>query len=379
MKTEVNIKPEILQWAVERAGLTLDDIAKSFPMVSEWFLGEKKPTVKQLEDFSHRVHIPFGYLFLPEPIVETLPLTFFRTNGTTDRVSINVFDTVMQIQQRQEWLKDYLLENDYDQLPFVGRYSTASNVADVANDIRQTLNIPENWGVEVKNYTEALDLLTKRIEDKGIITVFNGVVGNNTHREIPVNECRGFVLVDQIAPFMFINNSDWKSAQIFTLAHELAHIWIGESAGFDYDNLLPANNDIEIFCDKVAAEFLVPSKGFLQMWNKFLGEIKTISGIFKVSQIVIARRALDIGLWDKQQFLTFYKEYSSFEFSKNKKKNSGGDFYATSKKRISITFASHIHNALQSGEILHLEAYRLTNMKGDTYAKFVNEYLAVQH
>lgn len=92
------------------------------------------------------------------------------------------------------------------------------------------------------------------IEDKGIITVFNGIVENNTSRPIPVDECRGFVW-DEMAPFMFINNADWKSAQMFTIVHELAHIWTGHSAGFDFRKLQPADDPIEILCDKVAAEF----------------------------------------------------------------------------------------------------------------------------
>jgi Zn-dependent peptidase ImmA (M78 family) len=114
--------------------------------------------------------------------------------------------------------------------------------------------------VILKTWQEAQDHLIKHVEDKGIITVFNGVVENNTSRPIPVDECRGFVLVDEIAPFMFINNADYKSAQMFTIVHELAHIWTGHSAGFDFRKLQPADDPIEVLCDKVAAEFFSSRK-----------------------------------------------------------------------------------------------------------------------
>ena len=145
-------------------------------------------------------------------------------------------------------------------LPFVGKYNGINNVPAIVNDIRQTLELSENWASQLGTWEEAQNHLVETIEDKGIITVFNGVVENNGYRKIPVDECRGFVLVDDIAPFMFINNADSKSAQMFTIVHELAHIWTGHSAGFDFRKLQPADDPIEILCDQVAAEFLVPEK-----------------------------------------------------------------------------------------------------------------------
>jgi Zn-dependent peptidase ImmA (M78 family) len=215
--------------------------------------------------------------------------------------------------------------------------------------------------------------LVLHIEDKGIITVFNGVVENNGFRKIPVDECRGFVLVNEMAPFMFINNADWKSAQMFTIVHELAHIWTGHSAGFDFRKLQPADNPIEILCDKVAAEFLVPENSFNEVWD-YNPTIRYASRYFKVSEIVIARRALDTGKLTRQQFFAFYEEYSNREFAKKELQSSGGDFYATTKKRLSLTFASHINNAVKSGNLLYRDAYKLTSLKGDTFQNFFSKH-----
>jgi len=374
MRVEVDIKANILRWAVARAGYDLHDFATKVPNFQQWIDGKKKPTVKQLEDFSKKVYLPFGYLFLPEPPKENLPIPFFRTNNTkTTGVSINVYDTILLMQQRQDWLKDYLKDGEFEPLPFVGKYKHKENIAEIVRDIRKTLGLVENWASQYETWEDSLNNLTQRIEDTGIIMVFNGIVENNTHRPIEVEECRGFVLVDELAPFMFVNNADGKAAQMFTIVHELAHIWTGHSAGFDFRKLQPANDPIELLCDKVAAEFLVPQNSFNIVWNE-RPSIKYAARYFKVSEIVIARRALDTGKITKKEFFDFYEEYINREFKKKENQSSGGDFYATTRKRLSMTFAAHVNNAVKSGKLLYREAYKLTSLKGDTYQNFFSKH-----
>jgi Zn-dependent peptidase ImmA (M78 family) len=375
MRTEINVDANMLTWAVARAGYDLAEFTEKVPNLEKWLNGEKNPTVKQLESFSKKVHLPFGYLFLPEPPVENIPIPFFRTNGSqTEKVSLNVYDTILLMQQRQDWLRDYLKDNEFDILPFVGKYNGANNVSAIVNDIRRTLELTENWASQLGTWEEAQNHLVQRIEDKGIITVFNGVVENNGYRKIPVDECRGFVLVDDIAPFMFINNADSKSAQMFTIVHELAHIWTGHSAGFDFRKLQPADDPIEILCDKVAAEFLVPKIAFNAKWN-VNPNIRSASRYFKVSEIVIARRALDTGKLTKSEFFEFYNEYINREFIKKENQPSGGNFYATTRKRLSVTFAAHINNAVKTGQLLYRDAYKLTSLKGDTFQTFFSKHI----
>lgn len=375
MRNEVNVNNNMLTWAITRAGYEVPTFAEKFPKILDWLDGQKKPTVKQLEEFSNKVYLPFGYLFLPQPPQESMPIPFFRTNGNqADRISINVYDTILLLQQRQDWLKNYLKDNAFQRLPFVGKFRNSNDVNAIVADIRQTLQLPENWASQFRTWQKAQDHLVLHIEDKGIITIFNGIVENNTHRPIPVDECRGFVLVDEYAPFMFVNNSDFKSAQMFTIVHELAHIWTGHSAGFDFRRLQPANDPIEILCDKVAAEFLVPEQEFNEVWNHSPNNYAYASRYFKVSEIVIARRALDIRKITRLQFFDFYEEYSNREFAKKETQNSIGDFYTTTKKRISITFASHVNRAVKSGNLLFRDAYRLTGLKGDTFENFFSKH-----
>jgi len=373
MNARVNVNDKMLSWAVARAGYDVPAFAEEYPPFQKWLDGEKQPTVKQLEAFSKKMYLPFGYLFLPEPPEEKLPVPFFRSNGTkADKVSVNVYDTILLMQQRQDWLRDYLKDNEFNPIPFVGRFRNSTDVAGIVKDIRNVLSLPENWAGRFGTWTEALNHLVEVIEDKGIIVTFNGVVENSTKRKVPVEECRGFVLVDEMAPFMFINNADFKSAQMFTLVHELAHIWTGHSAGFDFRKLQPADDPIEKLSDQVAAEFLVPAASFNEAWKRN-PDTNALARHFKVSEIVITRRALDTGKWTKGKFFEFYEVYKQREFRKKENQSPGGDFFAITKKRLSITFASHINQAVKSGQLLYRDACKLTSLKGDTFEKFFSK------
>ena len=375
MKGEVNINPNILTWAIARAGYDLQEFLLKNPKVEKWLEEIKSPTVKQLEDLANKLHLPFGYLFLPEPPNETIPFPFFRTGGgATNKVNLNVYDTILILQRRQEWLTDYLIENEEQPLPFVGKFSSAASCETIVEDIRRTLIIEKDWARDLPNFEVALNFLTKKIEDAGIIVNFNGIVANNTHRTIPVKECRGFVLVNEMAPFLFVNAADAKAAQLFTLVHELAHVWLGESAGFDNQNLLPANDPVEKLCDQVAAEFLVPHESFLLNWQKEQ-DFRKLGKIFKVSPIVIARRALDLNKITKEVFFQFYNNYMEGVRRKRENQGSGGDFYATSKKRISPSFATYVDQAVKQNRLLYRDAYKITGLKGKTYENFVNQHL----
>lgn len=375
-----NINRDLIEWAILRAGREPEEFYIQYPVVEKWVEGKVYPTVKQLENFTRKLHLPFGYMFLKEPPKEEIPIPFFRSgveNPVSKEISLNVYHTVQILQERQAWLTEYLTQSDYDNLKFVGKYDASDDYKTIVDDIRKTLNLKTDWARNLPTWEDALDYLTEQIENAGIIVVFNGIVGNNTRRIISPDECRGFVLVDQKAPFLFVNAADAKAAQMFTLAHELAHIWIGQTAGFDNADLLPANHPTEILCDQVAAELLVPEDEFKKEWKE-VQDFRKLSKIFKVSQIVIARRALDLKLITKQEFFSFYNSY--IEGWKQKKKDQkekggGGNFYATARKRISRRFASFVNHAVEEGNLLYRDAYRLTSLKGDTYQKFMNEYL----
>ena len=362
-----NIRPEILRWAFQRAGYSEEKAIKDFPKLQDWLSKEKMPTISQLQAFASKFFVPFGYLFLQQIPTETIPFPMFRGEaGLSNHFDLNVYDTVMNVQSRQDWLEDYLFENEIDTCQLVGSVKLSTPVGETVARLRNDLQLDPRWAFGQLRIDMALNFLTQKLEDVGIFLAFNGVVGNNTHRTLKVSECRGFALVNKTAPYIFVNSADSKFAQMFTLIHETAHIMLGISAGHAGEGF-PCHDAVEDYCDKVAAEFLVPAEVIRKIWN---GDIKCASRRFKVSEIVIARRAHDLHLLSDEAYKAFWLEYSNRPISA-KKETSGGSFYLTSVKRVGKLFATHVRNAVNNRQLSYTDAYRLTGLYGNTYQHFM--------
>lgn len=361
----VTIPKEMYLWAIRRAGYGLDEFLQAHPDIAMYVEDKKKPTIKQLENFASSVHVPIAYLLLPSPPVETSPIPMFRGKAGEGHFDLNVYQTVLDVQGRQEWLSDYLSENDLEPCTFVGKYNINIPIQDMSALIRHHLGLQIDWMLSFNNPEKAVNYLVDKMEETGICVFFNGIVGNDTHRILDVEECRGFALVGETnAPMIFVNNSDSKNAQIFTLAHEFTHVLVGVSAGFagfegDY------HDRIESYCDKVAAEFLVPRVLLKEYWTT----IEECAKKFNVSTLVIARRAHDLGIINNEEYRNFYLKHRANV--RINKKNSGGAFYKTALKRVGRLFAVHVYNAVRSRQISYTEAYRLTGLYGKTFDKFM--------
>lgn len=371
--TKVPVSSAVLRWALERSGYPLS-VRKKFPKYEEWLRGEDQPTLRQLEKFAQMTRTPLGYFFLSEPPQEKLPIPYFRTIGDERRrdPSPDLIETVQTMQQRQAWMREYLIEEGQGPLPFVGCARPTDNPTSIAGMIREALNLPQRWAGKLPNWKQALRYLQLKMEDAGILVVINSVVGNNTHRKLSVNEFRGFVLVDEYCPLVFVNGSDAKVAQMFTLAHELAHIWLGISAAFDLHELHPADNETERLCNRIAAEFLVPADEMKEFWIRVHGHSDRFSRVareFKVSELVAARRALDLGLITKAEFVEFYRTILERE-RQDTDVQGGGDFYANQDLRIGRRFAEAVIRATREGRLLYRDAYRLTGLYGSTFEAY---------
>lgn len=361
------IRPEILRWAFQRAGYSEEKAIEDFPKLQDWLSKEKMPTISQLQAFASKFFVPFGYLFLQQIPTETIPFPMFRGEaGLSNHFDLNVYDTVMNVQSRQDWLEDYLLDNEIDTCQLVGSINMSTPVCETVACLRKVLQLEPRWAFGLTRVDMALSILTQKLEDAGIFLAFNGVVGNNTHRTLKVSECRGFALVNKTAPYIFVNSADSKFAQMFTLIHETAHIMLGISAGHAGEGF-PCHDTVEDYCDKVAAEFLVPVEVIRKVWN---GDINWASRRFKVSEIVIARRAHDLHLLSDEAYKAFWLEYSNRPISA-KKETSGGSFYLTSVKRVGKLFATHVRNAVNNRQLSYTDAYRLTGLYGNTYQHFM--------
>lgn len=375
MTRRVSIRPELLRWACERAGFKPADLAHRIPQLPAWERGEKQPTLKQLEKFASVTHTPMGYLFLPEPPEERIPIPDFRTIANElSRPSPDLLDTIYAMQRRQAWLRGELLDCEAEPLDSVGSARLMDDPNAVGREMRRIIGVSDGWAAEARTWQEAVSRLRRAIEELGVMAVINGVVGNNTHRTLNVEEFRGFALYDAYAPLIFVNGADAKSAQMFTLAHELAHIWLGSEgeglSGFDF--LSPGGGEVETFCDRAAAEFLVPARGLRTLWanvKRSPRPFEAVARLFKVSPIVAGRRAMDLNLVDRETFFAFYHAYIGKERARRKGAG-GGDFYNNQNTRVGKLFAMHVVYAAKEGRLSFREAYYLTGLRGGAFQEY---------
>lgn len=379
MMSTVSVKPELIRWAVDRSGLPVDELERRFPRLDEWQTGERQPTLRQLEDFARKTMTPLGFLFLAAPPKEKLPIPDFRTAGDTPpgRPSPNLIEMIQVMQRRQAWMREFLIEQEQDRLELVGSAKNTRNVNSLAQRIRQWLELDPDWAETHTTWEDALRTLRNSAERIGILVPTSSVVGLNNHRPLDPEEFRGFVLCDSYAPLIFVNGADSKSAQMFTLAHELAHLWIGDGGLFNLINMMPFDDENERFCNQVAAEFLVPGYKLTERWDEASGTRRpfhTIARWFKVSPVVAARRALDLGLISKPRFFEFYKQDREDwqRRRRQEKKRKGGDFYRNQDVRLCRRFASAVVRAVREGRILYREAYQLTDLKGETFNRYAD-------
>lgn len=372
----VDVKPELLLWASERAGQSVDELAQqqSFRKLPSWISGEERPTFKQLEKFARATYTPFGFFFLPKPPKESVPIPDLRTVGNKymGRPSPDLLDTIYAMQRRQGWLREMLIEGESEPLDFVGSARSTDDPEAVGREMRRIIGLEDGWAAKVRTWQEAVGELRHAIEQLNIMAIINGIVGNNTRRKLNVEEFRGFALSDDYAPLVFVNGADAKSAQMFTLIHELAHIWRGESALTDAGPATRASRNIESWCDRAAAEFLVPALELKAYWHEARhagSPFEIIARRFKVSPIVAGRRAMDLHLVDRETFFAFYHKHIERE-RRRSPAGAGGDFYNNQNTRVGEMFATKVILAAKSGLVSFKEAYDLTGLRGGTFQEY---------
>ena len=375
----IGLQPAVLAWARERAGFNHDQLAAKLKLqpqtVVEW---ERSGSItfNNVDGLAKHTHTPVGYLYLPEPPDDSLPISDFRTRAgdSPQRPSPNLLDTVYQMQRRQAWMREEMIDQEALPLEFVGAFGLDSPPWQVAAAMNEAMQLSGGWAAVEGSWTNALRTLRDHVEAAGVLVVFNGVVENNTSRKLDVDEFQGFALVDEYAPLIFVNNSDYKTAQIFTLAHELSHIFVGESGLSKFDNLSPTGHATEEVCNKVAAEFLVPIEEFRKRWNtasRSSDPYQDLARHFKVSTVVAARRSLDSKLITREAFFEYYHENKAKNWrgTQQSDKSIGGNFWNNQVWRLGARFGSAVSRAVMEGRLSYTDAYSLTGLKGDTFSR----------
>ena len=381
---EAFITPDVAKWARERSGVSHAQLAASLGIDPDelvaWEKGGASPPFGKAQEMARILRIPFGYLFLSTPPTEQPAIPDLRTVGEDQRgrLSPDFIEVLNDALIKQEWYREHLEQHKTKKLAFVGRFRPADGVLRVAADLSEVISIPELRNA-AHSWDEFLRLLTRSTEAVGVMVMRSGIVGANTHRTLSVNEFRGFAISDDIAPMVFINGQDSRAAQIFTLAHELAHIWIDQSGISNPDEIrIPTEHksQIERFCNGVSAEVLVPRHEFLQHATATLTEQTTqkLAAHFRVSNVVILRRAYELDVITKSEFFRLIAEEKRRQEERQlreqvEEERGGGNFYATLVVRNSAILTTAVVSAFKEGTLSHSDTARLLNVKTGTLPK----------
>lgn len=381
MVVRIPVNPRLIDWAVDRSGLEPTALDRRFPKLPEWQSGHLAPTFNQLQDFANATHAPLGFLFLQEPPDEPMPIPDYRTlgNESVGRPSPDLLDTIYLCQLRQDWYRDHASEEGTAPLAFVGSCNHSSPITPVADEIRRAINFGLEDRAVFSNWESALRKLIDSIEDLGVLVMVSGIVGTNTHRKLEPKEFRGFALTDSVAPLIFVNGSDTKAAQIFTLIHELAHIWAGETALSDARMGTAISNEGELWANRVAAEVLIPLVSIRQEYKQSveIAELERLAKRYRVSTLVVLKRIHDAGFLEWDDFQSVYESEHARVVAIMKARQeggSGGNYYYTQPLRISRHFARAVIVDALEGRTLYRDAYRLLGMaRHETFSHMATE------
>lgn len=376
--TTANINTKILTWARERSGISAALFAKkcgiSEQKLLDWESGDSPMTFNQAMHYAEQAYVPFGYFFLAEPPTDNLLIPDLRTidGHGVRRPSAELLDLIKLMLQRQEWYRDYLKQHLCEPVPVLGQFAVSDGISAIVGDMRTKLNVGEY--PERGSWEDYYRDLVRRIESLGILVMRQGALGHFT-RPLQVEEFRGFAIVDDFAPIISVNHADAPGARLFTLIHELCHLWIGLS-GIS-DGSTKTQRKEEIFCNAVAAEFLVPAEEFQALWQhqfkNWDDNLPALEAHFRVSTWVLARRAQTLNLITQENY-SHYIITQQATYRHRKATGNGPTYYQTMKSQISYIFSKAVVTEALSGQLLLREASQLLGgIKPAKIAHFAKE------
>ena len=268
--------------------------------------------------------------------------------------------------ERFGYYQDYCRSHDSQGPSIVGQYNTSDEAKQVAGDLS------EYFGLNDQTYSSLPEALAKRkqaLEDRGLLIMVSGIVKGNTHRPLDIEEFRGFALSDNHAPLIFINGRDSEAAKNFTLMHELAHIALGESGVSEYDPNNYSSHAIENWCDRVAAEILVPASSLHRTYAPTATieeNMEKLANRYKVSTLVILRRMKDLDFISEPNYKHRYqaeRERLLKFLDSNSQKKRGGNYYKVKPSTVSKRFLYALTISTLAGKTLYRDALQLSNIK----------------
>ncbi len=385
-RLQITLQPGVLRWARERAGISPEELARKLQVKPERVLGWEKSgriSIAQTDNLAKSTYTPLGFLYLAEPPTDQLPIPDFRTRRERGSPpSPDLLETIQSMQRRQSWMRDELIAEGAEPLDFIGAWGTDDSPPEVARAMRDALRLAGGWVTRESTWTDALRRLRDQAEHAGVLVVRNSVVGNNTHRKLDPGEFQGFALVDEYAPLVFVNGADSEKTQMFTLAHELAHLLVGETGVSRFQDFRPADHATEQFCSWTAAGFLVPESELQAFWPTARQTTDPYQAIARHSELGFLMAVMDTIDAHFSPAMVYGQASPAYCKEEDDKAREDRDkelykewykewrdeiFWSTQKWRVGSRFGSAVVRAVKEGRLLYREAYNLTSLRGDTF------------
>lgn len=385
MAEKAYITPNVLKWARESARMTEEiacaKVSVSIDKLKEWEDGVSLPTIRQAQTLAKAYKRPFALLFLPDVPRDFQPLQDYRKSGSKSLSTSSIF-IIRETQQKQSWIRELYEENKEKELSFVGKFNIYDNPEIVANDILETLNInPSDYKSEnpIKEWID-------KAESKGIFISRTSFI--HSRLKLDSDEIQGFAIADKYAPFVFINSDDWNAPQLFTLVHELAHIWIAETGISNEIEINIKDKDkyhpIELFCNEVAASALIPKEIINNIDKSTFSDSKELFKYSKslgVSSFALLVRAYNLNIISfatyqilrkdaEFQFTEFLKREAEKKAKQKEKEQKGGpNYFLLQLNRNSRLFTQTVLDTFRGGGIEPSLASNLLNVQINKFQK----------
>lgn len=385
MADKADITPKVLKWARESARISEEiaaaKVSVSVEKLKEWESGESYPTIRQAQQLARAYKRPFALLFLSDIPTDFQPLRDFRRKGSKPLGTGSIF-IIREIQQKQSWISEVNKDDNAAKVPFIGRFTVNDNPITIANDLLRSFDInPTNY-VSSSPIKEWID----KSESNGIFISRTSFI--HSRLVLDSDEIQGFAIADPYAPFVFINSEDYDAPQLFTLVHELAHLWIAATGiSNEIEHGIKDNRDyqpIELFCNEVAGNALMPSDVINSLPSNTFDSVDKLFPVARtlgVSTFALLVRGLKlkrVSLERYQQLkIAAEHEYQAFlkreaekkARQKSKENKSGPSYYLLQVNRNSRLFTQTVLDAFRGGIIEPTQASNLLNVQVTRFSK----------
>lgn len=380
----VDVNPEVLKYYIEHSGMDVQYLKErnNLSNIEEWMDGTKQPTLNQLRELAKKLRIPLGYLVLKEPIDDSPPILEYRTVDSidTNKGSRELIDTVRNVEEQQAFISEYRKKEGFSPLKYIGYFTLDEPTHNIVEFSRTLLGIDTEWQSQLEDL-DPFKFFRGKLNQIGILVLVNGIVGQNTHRPLNIEEFRAFVLIDDYAPAIFINTNDTRNGQVFSLLHEFAHLLFGEEEIYNVSNTLNETPSLlEQKCNEFAAEILVPNKVFKEAWhnegNELLKKTEDLARKFKVSMTVVARKAFENQFLSRDDY-NYIAAYNFDKFKEDKikrRESSGGNYWNNISYKIDPVVFDTVRKSFYQGDIEFTKALKLLSIKARAFDRLEQNY-----